>query len=168
MTSRALLLLIVVGLAGGLFYFASGEDEKDPLTYAIFERAATERDRAPQDEWAGGLRTQEQTGELRFAGEFRRHRAYVGRDDSGSCLFDVKDGAGATCGPGSIAFKSLAALDRDENVAFVVVPDGMKARVYEGRPLEMRELENVVGVAFREPITLRIEGRGRRKDVRLG
>lgn len=135
---------------------------QSPVTFAIFERAGTERDRAPEDEWAAGLRTQEQTG------EFRGHRAYVGRDDTGSCLFDVIDGAGETCGPGSVAFKSLTSLDRDENVAFVVVPDGMKARVYEGRPLEMRELENVVGVAFREPITLRIEGGGRREDVRLG
>ena len=165
---RLLLALVVVGLAGALFYFSTGDGEKDPLTYAIFERAATERDRAPQEEWASGLRTQEQTGELRFAGEFHGHRAYVGRDDAGSCLFDVTDGAAATCGPGPIEFESLTSVGRHESVAFVVVPDGMKARVYEGRALEMRRLENVVGVAFREPITLRIEGGGRREDVRLG
>jgi hypothetical protein len=93
---------------------------------------------------------------------------YVGRDDTGSCLFDMHRGAtGSTCGPGPIAFKTMTSVDGDEQVGAVVVPDGMKVRVYEGRATEMRKLENLVAVAFSGPLTLRVEGQGRRKDVRF-
>jgi hypothetical protein len=165
-------VLAVVGVAGAVFFLTSGDDAPaGPPHFSIFDRPAEPRDRAPQDEPASAIRTEEQTGEVRQAGTFRGYRFYLGKTGRGMCHFIVApDGAtGSGCASRTRAFSSGSTFGEGMAIAFVAVPDGYdEAKIVKGEVVDDRLMTNGYAAAFREsPFTVRFEGPRGERTVEL-
>lgn len=148
-----------------------GGEPREATSFSIFDRPTEQRDRAPDAAAAAPLRTQEQSGELRLAGEFRGARVYLGRGGGEFCLFAYANGTtGSTCKREPAGLTVLTSPNQQTPVmAFVAMPDGYtKAKPKSDGVIDARLLSNGYAVAFRGKVTIEFSGQAGKRLITLG